>query len=336
VQAEKNLNLFLNTHVSRVEMNGKKIVAVIGCNIRDASEKRFPARWFADCTGDGTVGWAAGADFRVGRESRAETGEPHAREKPDSMTMGTSVQWYTAEEGHPCPFPDCPWAVQFTERTCQMLTRGDWNWEAGSGKDQIRDTETIRDLGLRAAYGNWAYLKNHSKAKARFVNLRLDWIGYVGGKRESRRLLGDVILKEQDIAGAKPFPDACVTTTWPIDLHSPEPGNAAQFPGQEFRSTCYVFYGIKPYPIPFRCLYSRNVPNLFVAGRDISVTHVALGTVRVQRTCGMMGEVVGMAASLCKQFNTTPRGIYEDHLDDLKALMTRGAGRSRAFPPPST
>ena len=147
-------------------------------------------------------------------------------------------------------------------------------------------------LGFRAVYGNWAYLKNHSSTKDRFANLRLDWVAYVGGKRESRRLLGDVILKEQDVTSAKPFPDACVTTTWEIDLHYPDPKNSAQFPGEEFRSIADI-RGIHPYPIPFRCLYSRNVSNLFMAGRDISVTHVALGTVRVQRTCGMMGEVGG-------------------------------------------
>jgi hypothetical protein len=150
-------------------------------------------------------------------------------------------------------------------------------------------------------------------------------MAYVGGKRESRWLLGDVILKEQDITNAKPFLDACVTTTWEIDLHYSDPKNSKQFPGQEFRSIADM-RAIKPYAIPFRCLYSRNVPNLFMAGRDISVTHVALGTVRVQRTCGMMGEVVGMAASLCKKYDTMPRGVYEKYLDDLKALMARGVG----------
>jgi hypothetical protein len=243
------------------------------------------------------------------------------------MTMGTSVQWNSVSEKHPSAFPDCPWAVQFTEQTYLPLTQGDWDWEAGIGKDQLGEIEQIRDLGLRAVYGNWAYLKNHSSVKKRFANRRLEWVAYIGGKRESRRLLGDVILQEQDIVKAKPYPDACVTTTWHIDLHYPHPENLKQFPGQQFRSICKTI-PIKPYPIPFCCLYSRNVPNLFMAGRDISVTHVALGTVRVQRTTGMMGEVVGMAASLCKRHDTDPRGVYQQYLDELKTLMSRGVGRN--------
>ena len=155
---------------------------------------------------------------------------------------------------------------------------------------------------------------------------RLAWVAYIGGKRESRRLLGDVILHEQDVTGQRAFPDACVTTTWTIDLHYPHPDNTKHFPGEEFRSIAR-HTKIKPYAIPYRCLYSRNVENLMMAGRNISVTHVALGTIRVQRTTGMMGEVVGMAASLCKRHETTPRGVYEQYLDELKAMMRQGVGR---------
>ena len=326
VQAEKNLSLFLNTHACQVEKDGPRIRAVIAWNVREGRELRFPGRWFVDCTGDGTLGWLAGADFRVGRESRAQTGESLAPEKPDQLIMGTSVQWNSVLEKSLCSFPNCPWALKFTEQTCMPLTSGDWDWEAGIGKDQIGEIEYIRDLVLRAVYGNWAYLKNHSSVKNRFANRRLKWVAYIGGKRESRRLLGDVILCEQDILEAKSYPDACVTTTWGIDLHYPDPQNARQFPDQEFRSI-FKSVPIRPYPIPYRCLYSRNVPNLFMAGRDISVTHVALGSVRVQRTTGMMGEVVGMAASLCKKHQTTPRGVYEKHLDELKTLMSRGVGK---------
>jgi hypothetical protein len=327
VEAEANVSLFLNMHVCGVEKDGSAIQAVTARNIRDGREMRFPARWFADCTGDGTVGWLAGADLRVGRECRAQTGESLAPDVPDAMTLGASVQWYSVSDKRPSRFPDCPWAVQFTEKTVVDSARGDWDWEAGIGKDQIGEFEQIRDLGLRAVYGNWAYLKNHAPFKDRFANARLSWVAYIGGKRESRRLLGDVILQEQDIRTAKPYPDACVTTTWSIDLHFPQPKNSAQFPGQEFRAIAKQAE-IQPYAFPYRCLYSRNVANLFMAGRDISVTHVALGTVRVQRTTGMMGEVVGMAASLCKQHQTAPRGVYENHLDELKQLMSRGVGET--------
>jgi hypothetical protein len=326
VAAEKNIRLFANMRAFKVEKAGNRIIAVVAADTRSSKELRFRATVFADCTGDGTMGFLAGADFRMGRESRSETGESLAPEKPDKMTMGASVQWCSGQTGESAGFPDCPWALQFNEKSCHYLTRGDWNWETGLNRDQITEFEYIRDYGLRAVFGNWAYLKNKSSKTSDYADRKLDWVAYVAGKRESRRLLGDVILKEQHILGRTIFPDAFVTTTWTIDLHYPDPENTRYFPGEEFRSIA-KFTPIKPYPIPYRCFYSRNIENLFTAGRDISVTHVALGTVRVMRTCGMMGEVVGMAASLCKQHNTTPRGVYENHLDNLKELAKRGAGK---------
>ncbi len=326
VKAEKNVHLFLNTHAYKVEMKGDRIAAVIARHILNSTRHRFTAPLFADCTGDGTLGFLAGADYRMGRESRAETGESLAPEKPDKMTMGASVQWYSSATGTPENFPDCQWALQFTEKSCHYLTRGDWNWETGMNRNQITEFELIRDHAFRAVYGNWAYLKNHSKHKAKFADRKLDWVAFVAGKRESRRLLGDVILQQQDIQSGREFPDAFVTTTWSIDLHYPDPKNSKHFPGQEFRSIA-KFNKIKPYPFPYRCLYSRNVENMLMAGRCISVTHVALGTVRVMRTGGMMGELIGMAASLCKKHDTNPRGVYKNHLEELKDLARRGVGK---------
>ncbi len=327
VQAEKNLKLFLNTHAFAVEKTGDRITAVIGRNIRTSAELRFAAPLFADCTGDGTVGALAGAEFRMGREGRDQTGESLAPAKADKMTMGSSVQWYARPANKPVPFPECPWAVQFDAKTVQRTRRGEWNWETGMNLHQIDDFEQIRDHGMRVVYGNWAYLKNRDANKATLANVRLAWMAYVAGKRESRRLMGDVILTQQDIEGAKKFPDACVTTTWSIDLHYPEPKNSRQFPGREFRSIA-KHVRIKPYAIPYRTLYSRDIANLFMAGRNISVTHVALGTIRVMRTTGMMGEVVGMAAAVCRERNCSPRAVYTDHLDRLKARMTEGVGRN--------
>jgi len=326
VRAEKNIHLFLNMHVFKSEIVDNRIVAVLARHVETDKESRFAAPVFADCTGDGAVGFLAGADFRMGRESKAETGESLAPEKPDKMTMGASVQWYSVETNEPTSFPDCLWALKFNEQSCHYLTRGDWDWETGLNRDQISDFEHIRDHGLRAVFGNWSYLKNHSAKKADYANRKLEWVAYIAGKRESRRLLGDVILCQQDIEEQREFPDAFVTTTWTIDLHYPEPKNSEQFPRAEFR-TIAKHLQVKPYPIPYRCLYSRNIENLFMAGRNISVTHVALGTTRVMRTCGMMGELVGMAASLCKEQNTTPRGVYGNHLDELKKLASRGVGQ---------
>jgi len=325
-RAESNIHLFLDFHAHKVEKEGSRIVAVIGREIKSSKDLRFAAPLFADCTGDGTIGFLAGAEYRMGRESWTQTGEALAPKEPDKMTMGASVQWYSIEMPEPSPFPECPWALDFTEESCERATRGDWNWETGLNKDQIADFESIRDHGLRAVYGNWAFLKNHSKDKAKYANRKLSWVAYIAGKRESRRLLGDVILTQQDVQEQRPYPDAFVTTTWSLDLHYPDPANSKYFPGEEFKTICKT-PAIKPYAIPYRCFYSRNVENLFMAGRDVSVTHVALGTVRVMRTCGMMGEVVGMAASICKNRSTTPRGVYVEHLPELKELATRGVGK---------
>ena len=324
--AEKNIALFLNTHANEVETRAGRITAVIAVDIPTGRRPRFAAPLFADCTGDAAIGALAGANFRMGRESRSETGESLAPEEPDKMTMGMSVQWYSAVTSEPSPFPDLPWAMQFSEESCQPVFRGDWDWEAGMNRNQVTDAEYIRDHSLRVIFGNWAYMKNHSSRRAEFANRRLDWVACIGGKRESRRLMGDIILCQQDIQNQVIYPDAFVTCTWSIDLHYPDPQNTRHFPGQEFRSIAK--YGRKDnYPIPYRCLYSRNIPNLMMAGRNISVTHVALGTTRVMRTCGMMGELLGMAASLCRKYDTTPRGVYEHHLDELKALASKGVGR---------
>lgn len=324
IKAEKNITLFLNTHVTEVSMSGNRIKSVTGKNIADGAEYKFFSRLFADCTGDGNLGYLAGADYSTGRESFSETGESKAPEQADDLVMGTSMQWYAEKTKEPVMFPDCPWAVQFNEKTCQYLTRGDWDWETGFHKDQVKDIEYIRDYGLRAVYGNWSFLKNRSKEREKYQNYKLSWLAYIGGKRESRRLFGDVILKEQDILDSVKYPDASFTTTWTIDLHfplRPEGFNEEPFlSGTEMTE-------IKPYAVPYRCLYSRNIDNLFMAGRNISVTHVALGTVRVQRTTGMMGEVVGMAASLCRKYNVTPRKIYQKYLSDLTELLKKGVPR---------
>ncbi|SHF26183.1 FAD dependent oxidoreductase [Mariniphaga anaerophila] len=325
VEAEENIELFLNTHVFDAEKSGDKIISVTGRDIITGKELIFKGQLFADCTGDGNLGFLAGADFRMGMEDHAETEEPSAPEKDDDLVMGTSVQWYAEKPDKPSSFPECTWAVHFTEETAQHLTRGDWDWETGFYWDQIEDIEYIRDYALRAVFGNWSYLKNKSKEKEKYNEYQLKWVAYIGGKRESRRLLGDVILKEQDLLTRVEYPDASFTTTWTIDLHYPVALKG--FNEEPFLSKA-KHIKIEPYAVPYRCLYSRNINNLFMAGRNISVTHVALGTVRVMRTTGMMGEVVGMAASLAKKYGTNPRGVYQNHLDDLKLLMEKGVGRN--------
>ena len=328
VRGESGVELLLNMRVNEVELDGRRIVAVVAQDVHTGRRIRLAAPCFADCTGDGNVGYLAGADYRHGREGRDETGESLAPDAPDGLVMGASVMWRSKEAGEVTPFPETPWAIQFTEENYQRATDGGWNWETGYYWHMVDEFEKIRDHGLRAVFGNWAYQKNRVRdpeEAARYATRELEWVAYIAGKRESRRLLGDVILQQQDIEEQREFPDASVTTTWPIDLHRPRHDQVEQFPGEEFRARS-PHTEIEPYAIPYRCLYSRNVDNLFMAGRNISVTHVALGTVRVQATTGMMGEVVGMAAAVCKRHGADPRDVYTDYLDELKERMTEGVG----------
>ena len=325
VMAEENISLFASTRAFEVKTKKSRITGIVARNIESSEELLFTAPLFADCTGDGTIGFLAGADWAMGRESQSEYGEPTAPEVADKMTMGASVQWYSAEEDHPVSFPDFSYGVEFNEKNTEKVTMGEWTWETGMNFDQIYDFERIRDYGLLVVYSNWSSLKN-SVAKEEFSNRRLDWVAYIAGKRESRRLMGDHVLKEQDLTDYVIYPDASAPTTWTIDLHYPDPKNTEHFPDMEFKSIA-VHKRIHYYPIPYRCFYSRNIDNLFMAGRNISVTHVALGTTRVMRTTGMMGEVVGMAASVAARHKTNPRGVYQNHLNELKALIETGVGK---------
>ena len=302
--AEPNISFFLNTHVLDAETKDNRIVSVTGQNIQSGERTVFRGKLFADCTGDGDLGFLAGADYRVGRESKDQTGESLAPEKADSLVMGTSVQWSAKDMGEASPFPACPWTLEFNEQTYRPIILGDWDWEAGMNRDQVMETEYIRDYALRSIYGNWDYLKNRSSRKEEFVNHSLQWVAFIGGKRESRRLMGDVVLCEQDVLEGRAYDDASFTTTWGMDLHYPKTPEG--FDGEAYLAISKVKKHA-PYAVPYRCLYSRNIDNLFMAGSNISVTHVALGTVRVMRTIGMMGEVVGMAASICKEHGALPR-----------------------------
>ena len=325
VMAEENITLFTNYRAYAVKTKGARITEVHARHIETSEELSFRSPLFADCTGDGTIGFLAGAYYAMGREGRDEFGEPTAPEVADEMTMGSSVQWYSVEENSPVEFPEFSYGVEFNEKNTEKVTMGEWTWETGMNFDQINEFERIRDYGLLVVYSNWSSLKN-TVAKEEYSNRKLGWVAYIAGKRESRRLLGDFILKEQDITDYVLYPDASAPTTWTIDLHYPDPKNTAHFPDKEFKSIA-VHKKIHPYPIPYRCFYSRNIDNLFMAGRNISVTHVALGTVRVMRTTGIMGEVVGMAASIASRNNTNPRGVYQNHLDELKDLMNKGVGK---------
>jgi len=326
VKAEKNIRLFLNYHVFDAEVVENSIVAISAKNIETSRELLFEAPLFADCTGDANLGFLAGADYRVGSESKAQTGESRASDIESNQVLGAGLYWWSKDAGIETNFPDCPWAYQFNEESCQYVTKSSWNWESGFNQDMIYEFEEIRDNQLRSVFGNWSFQKNHSKRKSEYARMEIAELGYIMGKRESRRMLGDIIITQMDLDGPVSYPDGCVEITWGIDIHIPDPLNSKYFSGQEFRAVAIHpnKESSPPFEVPYRCFYSRNIKNLFMAGRHISTTHVAHAATRVQRNTGTYGEVVGIAASLCKKMNAEPRGIYDSYLEELKEALSTG------------
>ena len=333
VKAEKNISLFLNEHVNAVKVDGSgRISSVVSVNTRTGERTEYSADCFADCTGDANLGFLAGAKFRVGREAKSETGEEGAPEKADMMTMGASVQWYAGAAAGDAAFPVKPWMLKtINEGNCSAHLKGDWWWEAGLGRDQIREGEYIRDYGLLVAFSNWAVVKNSPSHKRKFADKELKWVAYNAGRRESRRLVGDFVLTQNHLRNKDFQRDGTCSSTWTIDLHLPKTADESKFDGEPYQTNSF-HENIWPHPIPYRCFYSCNVPNLFMAGRNISVTHVALGTTRLMRTHGMMGEVVGMAAAVCRRKGCLPRDVYTIYFGDLKELMLRGVGDGKKHP----
>jgi len=309
VRGEPKIDLFLNTHAYAVTRDGNRIRSVTALNTRSSREQVFTGRFFCDATGHATIAHLAGAETVMEEKGR----------------MGMSNMWRWANRDEPQSFPETPWALPLSMADFPYPRdfHGQWFWESGFDKDPLHDAEGIRDWNLRAVFGAFNAMKNGDGA-ADHPRAVLTWVAFIGGPRESRRVLGDVVLTAEDIVTKREFPDGCVPSTWSIDLHYPKRQYAEKFPDNPFISIAEHdrrvdrAYG---YPVPYRCLYSKDIDNLFMAGRCISVTHEALGTVRVMKTCGMMGEVVGKAASVAVARDTTPRGVYEEHWDELDTLL---------------
>ena len=350
VRAEPRITLLTEQRVNAVEVRDGQIRSVVAQNTRTARRVRISGKFFADCTGDAVVGFLAGADYEISREGNMgasnlwnlmDTSDPaqvlrcECKDK-DALSLAVQAGNIAA------PFPRCPWAIDLTDKpfpgrqnlngqwaNSPLSNLGGWFWESGFDKDSINDLERIRDLNFRAMYGAWDTLKNVDKL---YPNHRLAWAAFIAGKRESRRLLGDVILTGKDFREGRVFDDGCFPCSWSIDLHTPHPTYAKGHEGEEFISVAtsgkdFSYKG--PYWAPYRTLYSRNIGNLFMAGRDISVNREALGAVRVMRTCGMMGEIVGKAAWICVRHGTRPCGVYEKHLPLLKELMSQPGAMRR-------
>ncbi|WP_373263367.1 FAD-dependent oxidoreductase [Hungatella hathewayi] len=320
VHYQKNLDLYLNTQMTEVICKEDRITAI--CAEQLTTEKKFYMRGklFLDGTGDGVLGAKAGAEYRIGREGRERYGEALAPEKEDHCTMGNSLMFSARDMGHPVPFIKPFWANTYTEEQLKFrdhsdVTSGYWWIELGGGEYRtIEDAELLRDELLKAVYGVWDHIKNGGSHGAE--NMELEWVGYLPGKRESRRLIGDYVLTERDCLGKQVFSDTVAYGGWPMDIHTVE-----GFLNENDDPTVWnKVNGI--YPIPYRCLYSRNIKNLFLGGRAISCTHVAFSSTRVMATCAVAGQAAGTAAAMALKKGCTPAGVI-DFMDELQQELLK-------------
>lgn len=326
VRAEPNITLLLNTDVHEVEADGpeenRTIRSVTGWMMGSERRIRLESPVFLDCTGDGLVGFLAGARYRLGREAAHEYGEAWAPEEADGITLGSTLLFYTKDAGHPVRFVPPSFAKDITQTPIpikRVIRSGDsgchyWWIEWGGELDTVHDNEVIRDELWSVIYGIWDYIKNSGQFEA--DTMTLEWVGSIPGKREYRRFVGDYVLNQNDILAQEPFPDRIAFGGWSIDLHPPQ-GMYADASGSKH------MHADGNYHIPYRCLYSANVSNLLFAGRNISATHVAFGTTRVMATCAVMGEAAGTAASMCAVKGVSPREIYRSHLQELQQTLLR-------------
>lgn len=321
VTSESNIRLLLNTHCRGVQMQGSdKIASIIAS--RHSTEEAFTIRGtiFVDATGDGTVGAHAGAAFRMGRESRDEYGESMAPEKADDKVLGSTLLFITRPHDKPMPFKAPFWVHKFPR--CEDLPhRGHGSWEYGywwvewGGElNTIRDNERIRDELLAAALGVWDHIKNSGR-HPQSENWAMEWLGFLPGKRESRRFIGDHMLTQQEVQRGELFEDGVAFGGWPIDLHPPEGVYSKEKPA--------IQIDVPLFNIPLRCLYSKNVSNLMFAGRDISASHVAFGSTRVMATCSVMGQAVGAAAAVCAKGGILPSALTRDGIAELQQLLLK-------------
>ena len=326
---EENLSLYLNTSIRRVKTEGNRLISVSASQLGSEYELEIRGNMFVDATGDGTIAYLAGAEYRMGREGKDEFDEKWAPDKPDMGNMGSSILFAVKDVGKPVRFKPPPWAEKYPADSIILKTRfhhrlpGHWWIEVGFPFHTIFDNEKIRDELMRHVLGVWDHLKNQDDHG--FANYALDWIGKVPGKRESRRIIGDYVLTGNDIMQGRIFPDAVAHGGWYFDLHTPGGILAKdEFPEPTYGDASLVdLCEVPVYSIPLRCLYSKDIENLFLAGRDISVTHVALGSVRLMSTCAALGQAVGTCAWLSKKFNLLPKDVYPGRIETLQQQLLK-------------
>jgi hypothetical protein len=309
VVSEPNITLLLETTLYSAKVEKGRIAEVAARCDKSEHLYRIRARIFCDCTGDSRLGLEAGAEMRTGREARAEYGESLAPEQPDNRTLGSSILFTSRLYHNPMPFTPPAWARKITRE--QLLHRpitsweyGYWWIEWGGDRDIVADSERIRFELLSIVMGVWDYIKN-SGAFPDSSHWAMDWVGMMPGKRGSRRLTGDYVLKQQDLMKSS-FADAVAIGGWPMDAHPPEGFDRPDLPPNT------VLRPPEVYDVPLRSLYSRNIANLFMAGRNISASYVAFTSARVMATCAVEGQAIGTAAAQCIESRVMPRELARD------------------------
>ena len=320
VKSVKNITLFLNTRAYNAKAENNIIQYVDARHTSTGKRTRFKSPLFVDSTGDGWIGYWSGAEYTYGREPVSQYGEAWDQwgelwspEEADDFVMGSSVLWQTEVLETPTDFPVLPWAQEVADD--HEAVAGEWYWEfSRNDLHQIHDAEQIRDHMLRAIFGSFSNAKQKEENKYH----QLQWVSYLVGKRESRRLIGDHIFTFKDVTENAKFPDSVVMEIREIDVHFQQ--NLTEPSKPDFLSKA-LFYETDKYYIPYRSLYSKNINNLFMAGRNFSCSHVGLGGPRVMRTTGQMGAAVGLASSICNKYNINPRQVYTDYLKEYMELV---------------
>lgn len=319
INNEKNITPILNCSCNDIEMDGSKIKKVIGWQTTTQCYHIIEAKLFADCSGDSILAPLSGAEYRWGRESRNEFGESIAPEQADKKTMGLSCLIQARETDKKHTFIAPSWARKFTKEDLpyRLPDMNDpeenfWYMELGGEGDTIHDTEKLRDELISIAYGIWDFVKNSGEYDA--DNWELEFVGFLPGKRESRRYVGDYIMNQNDVRDGGHFDDIAAYGGWTMDDHNPAGINTKDKPN--------IFHPApSPFGIPYRCLYSVNIENLYFAGRNISVTHTAMSASRVMATCALLGQAVGTASAIAIKNNATPREISEKYICELQQML---------------
>ena len=323
---EPNLRLLLNTAAQKVTIDdGARITEVRAYNSQNETDYRISAGFIIDASGDGVVAFQAGVPYRFGAETEEEFGEKFV---PDPEVygerLGHSIFFYTRDVGRPITFVPPAYALNnvsdkipryknfaVSQNGCQF-----WWIEYGGRLDTVHDTEKIKWELWKVVLGVWNYIKNsgeHPEAE----NLTLEWMGAIPGKRESRRFEGYSMLVQQDLIEQRVHGDVVSYGGWSIDLH-PADGVYASLPG------CTQLHAKGVYQIPFGTMVTPHVPNLFLAGRIISASHVAFGSTRVMATCANGAQAVGLAAALATEKGLQPADFRAGpHLEELQLSLVR-------------